>query len=168
MRTAPLRLATLLVLTPLASALLAGCAAPPERPDSSIRQALFNLGERAAALVMSAPNLPQPPSDQVLLLARPEINASLGIENARFNESLVRALLAISDGPQVLDWNTSLTDSSDNQWRLESRLMADGPRLSLSDRELLPYRLTLTLRHPGEEATRWEESLQGALDATAL
>ena len=117
---------------------------------------------------MTAPDLPQPPSDQVLLLSRPEVNAGLGIENERFNESLVRALLAISDGPQVLDWNTNLTDSGDNQWRLESRLMADGPRLSLSDRELLPYRLTLTLRRPGEEAARWEQSLQGALDSTAL
>jgi len=163
MKTAPSRLVALLALT-----LLAGCAGAPERPDSSIRQALFNLGERAAALVMTAPDLPQPPSDQVLLLARPEVNAGLGIENERFNESLVRALLAISDGPQVLDWNTNLTDSGDNQWRLESRLMADGPRLSLSDRELLPYRLTLTLRRPGEEAARWEQSLQGALDSTAL
>ncbi len=117
---------------------------------------------------MSAPELPQPPSDQVLLLARPEVNAGLDIDNERFNESLVRALLAVSDGPQVLDWNTAMSDSGDNQWRLESRLMADGPPLTLSDRQLLPYRLTLTLRRPGEEAARWEESLQGALDATAL
>lgn len=148
--------------------LLAGCAGTPERPDSSIRQALFNLGERAAALVMTAPDLPQPPSDQVLLLARPEVNAGLDIENERFRESLVRALLAVSDGPQVLDWGDGLSEAGDNQWRLESRLEADGPRLSLSDRELLPYRLTLTLRRPGEERARWEESLQGALDATAL
>lgn len=148
--------------------LLAGCAGAPERPDGNIRQALFTLGERAAGHVMAAPLLPRPASDQVLLLASPEVDAGLGIGDERFQESLVRALLAVGDGPQVLDWGDGLTQGGDNQWRLESRLTADGPRLSLSDRELLPYRLTLTLSRPGEESTRWEESLQGALDATAL
>ncbi|SDN93429.1 hypothetical protein SAMN04487957_102430 [Halomonas shengliensis] len=159
------RLAGLLALASLV--LLAGCAGSPERPDP-VRQALFNLGERAAERVMAAPTLPRPAGDQVLLLANPEVNAGLGIGEARFRESLVRALLAVGDGPQVLDWGDGLSAGGDNQWRLESRLVADGPRLSLSDRELLPYRLTLTLRRPGEERALWEESLQGALDATAL
>lgn len=148
-------------------ALLTGCTSAPERPDSHIRQALFNLGERAAERVMTAP-LPRPASDQVLLLSRPEVDAGLSIEDERFQESLVRALLAVGDGPQVLDWGDGLVEGGDNQWRLESRLITDGPRLALSDRELLPYRLMLTLSRPGEEAARWEESLQGALDATAL
>lgn len=155
----------LLLLVPV---LLAGCAAAPDRPET-LRQALFNLGERAAERVMEAPALPRPPADQVLLLAAPEVNGELGIGRERFLESLTRALLAVSDGPQVLDWSDSMGDGGgDNQWRLESRLMADGPRLRLSDRELLPYRLTLELRRPGEEAAHWESSLQGALDATAL
>lgn len=156
----------LLMLTLLV--LLSGCAGAPERPDSHIRQALFNLGERAAARVMAAPELSRPPSDLVLLLSPSEVDASLGITEERFQESLVRALLAVSDGPQVLDWGGDLSEGGDNQWRLESRLIADGPRLSLSDRELLPYRLKLTLRRPGEEAARWQASVQGALDATAL
>ena len=161
---APLLLAPLL----LAPLLLAGCAAAPDRPET-LRQALFNLGERAAERVMEAPPLPKPPGDQVLLLAAPEVNGELGIGQERFLESLTRALLAVSDGPQVLDWSDSMGDGAgDNQWRLESRLMADGPRLRLSDRELLPYRLTLVLRRPGSDSPQWEESLQGALDATAL
>ncbi|TDB04786.1 hypothetical protein [Halomonas marinisediminis] len=161
--TPPSRLTLLALL-----ALLTGCAGAPERPDSTIRQALFNLGERAATRVMAAPELPRPPSDQVLLLSPSEVDDSLGIEDERFQESLVRALLAVSDGPQVLDWGDGLSEGGDNQWQLESHLEADGPRLTLSDRELLPYRLKLTLRRPGEEAARWQASLQGALDATAL
>lgn len=154
-----------LALLPL---LLIGCAAAPDRPET-LRQALLNLGERAAGRVMEAPALPQPPSGQVLLLAAPEVNGSLAIGRERFRESLTRALLAVSEGPQVLDWNEAMAEGNgDNQWRLESRLMADGPRLQLSDRELLPYRLTLVLRRPGSEEVLWEESLQGALDATAL
>lgn len=154
-----------LLLAPL---LLAGCAAAPDRPET-LRQALFNLGERAAGRVMESSALPKPPADQVLLLAAPEVNGELGIGQERFRESLTRALLAVSDGPQVLDWSDSMGEGSgENQWRLESRLMADGPRLRLSDRELLPYRLTLVLRRPDGESVMWEESLQGALDATAL
>lgn len=152
----------------LLALLLAGCAAAPERPET-LRQALFNLGERAAIRVTEAPALPRPPGDQVLLLAAPEVNGELGIGQERFRESLTRALLAVGDGPQVLDWTDSMGEGGgDNQWRLESRLMADGPRLRLSDRELLPYRLTLILRRPDGESVMWEESLQGALDATAL
>lgn len=156
----------LLLLAPLL--LLTGCAAAPDRPET-LRQALFNLGERAAGRVVEAPALPRPPADQVLLLVAPEVNGELGIGQERFRESLTRALLAKSDGPQVLDWTDSMGDGGgDNQWRLESRLMADGPRLRLSDRELIPYRLTLVLRRPDGESVMWEESLQGALDATAL
>lgn len=155
----------LLLLAPL---LLAGCAAAPDRPET-LRQALFNLGERAADRVVEAPALPRPPADQVLLLVAPEVNGELGIGQERFRESLTRALLAVGDGPQVLDWTDSMGEGGGtNQWRLESRLTADGPRLRLSDRELIPYRLTLVLRRPDGESVMWEENLQGALDATAL
>ncbi|MDN3522967.1 hypothetical protein [Halomonas ramblicola] len=148
--------------------LLLGCAGSPERPES-LRQALFNLGERAAERVMEAPPLPRPPADQVLLLAAPEVSDALGIGRERFLESLVRALLAVSDGPQVLEWRDAMAEGAgDNQWRLESRLEANGPPLRLSDRELLPYRLTLVLRRPDGERALWEERIQGAIDATAL
>lgn len=150
----------------LLTSVLVGCAATPDRPET-LRQALLNLGERAAKQVTEAP--PLPTANQVLLLVTPEVNGELGIGQERFRESLTRALLAVSDGPQVLDWQEAMVEGGgDNQWRLESRLEADGPRLTLSDRELLPYRLTLVLRRPGGEEALWEESLQGALDATAL
>lgn len=159
------RLSSLALLLPM---LLIGCAAAPDRPET-LRQALLNLGERAADRVMQAPALPHPPGDQVLLLANPEVNGELGIGQERFRESLTRALLAVNDGPQVLDWTESMGKGGGaNQWRLESSLVADGPRLRLSDRELLPYRLTLVLRRPDGESVMWEESLQGALDASAL
>lgn len=148
--------------------LLGGCAAQPDRPET-LRQALFGLGERAAERVIEAPPLPRPPADQVLLLATPEVDDTLGIGRERFLESLTRALLGTSDGPQVLDWSDAMVEGGgDNQWRLDSRLVADGPRLQLSDRELLPYRLNLALRHPGSDETLWETEIHGAFDATAL
>ena len=84
-------------------------------------------------------------------------------------ESLTRALLAVSDGPQVLEWRDAMAEGGgDNQWRLDSRLEADGPRLQLSDRELLPYRLSLELRRAGNGEPAWHSEISGALDATAL
>ncbi|WP_136248453.1 hypothetical protein [Halomonas borealis] len=149
--------------------LLTGCATgAPESPET-IRQALHGLGDRAASQVVAAPLLPQPANDQVLLLATPEIDARLGVGQARLLESLSRALLGRDRGPQVLDWQPALSQGAEaNQWRLDSRLMAMGPRLSLSDRTLLPYRLQLTLRRPGDPTPLWQTRLDGALDASAL
>ncbi|MDR5861017.1 hypothetical protein FZZ93_12795 [Halomonas eurihalina] len=146
---------------------IAGCAAAPERPKT-VRQALFGLSERAAEQVAASPNLPTPATDQVLLLAMPEIDPDLGLSDERLMESLTRALLGLDDGPQVLDWRPALADAGRNQWRLDSRLNASAPRLQLSDRVLLPYRLTLTLRRPGSEQALWQAHIDGALDATAL
>ena len=55
-----------------------------------------------------------------------------------------------------------------NQWLVDSRLIADGPRLTLSDRELLPYRFELRLRRPGDGAALWSTVISGAFDADAL
>ncbi|MFG6176185.1 hypothetical protein ACGTN6_02975 [Halomonas sp. THAF12] len=156
-------------LTLLLILLLAGCAAgPPERPQT-VRQALFGLGERAAEAVVAAPTLPRPATDQVLLLAMPEVDAQLGVAQDRLLESLTRALLGRNQSPQVLDWQPSLSQGAGaNQWRLDSRLIAAGPQLTLSDRTLLPYRLQLTLRRPGSQTPLWQSQLDGALDATAL
>ncbi|MEQ6889638.1 hypothetical protein ABE957_13245 [Halomonas sp. CS7] len=148
--------------------LLAGCAGAPEQP-TSVRQALFGLSERAAERVTATPPLPHPAVDEVLLLAMPQVDARLGLTDGRLLESLTRALLAVDDGPQVLEWRAAMAAGGhDNQWRLESRLAADGPRLTLSDRELLPYRLSLTLRHLGRDEPAWRTEISGALDATAL
>lgn len=153
----------------LIALILAGCAGQPERPQTQ-RQALYGLGERAAAAAVSQPSWSAPADEIVLLLALPEIDGSLGVDTERFRETLTRALLAREDGPQVLDWTPAMADTTlpDNQWLLESRLLADGPALTLSDRELLPYRLELALRRPGDTTPRWFQTISGALDASAL
>ncbi|MBS9404632.1 hypothetical protein KG088_13410 [Halomonas sp. TRM85114] len=158
--------ATLLIV--LLTTQLVGCAGAPERPET-LRQALYGLGEVAAERVLAAPALPSPGTSQVLLLATPEVDPTLGIDQERLRESLTRALLGATDGPQVLNWSDVMREGGgDNQWRLESRLDADGPRLTLSDRDLLPYRLTLALRRPGSETALWTTDISGALDASAL
>lgn len=161
-------LLTTLLMALLLALPLGGCAGAPERPET-LRQALFGLGEVAAERVLAAPSLPSPRTSQVLLLATPEVDPALGIDQERLRESLTRALLGVSEGPQVLNWSDAMSEGGgDNQWRLESRLDADGPRLTLSDRELLPYRLTLALHRPGSEAALWTTDISGALDASAL
>lgn len=148
-------------------ALLAGCAAQPPEPDP-VRHALQNLSDRAVARVMDVEAL-QPTDDQVLLLVSPEMDASLGIDAARFHESLTRALLGAENGPQVLDWRPAMTGEGRNhQWRMESRLEATAPRLQLTDRDLLPYRLTLSLYRPEADQAVWQTEVEGAFDATAL
>lgn len=145
-----------------------GCGSAPPQP-SPVRQALVSLSDRAAQQVIRAPDWTQALEDVVMLVADPEVDRALGIEVERFREHLSRALLAQRDGPQVIDATPGMTEAAnDNQWLLESRLLADGPRLRLSDRELLPYKLTLTLRRPGEENPRWQQQLTGAIDTTAL
>jgi len=170
--TCPTQKACLAVLAILW--LMAGCASTPEAPPT-LRQALLGLSDRAAALVLAQPAWSQADTsagqDIVLLLGETHVNASLGITPERFGESLSRALLAAPQGPQVLDWMPSMTTrESDNAnlWLLESRLEPDGPRLTLSDRDLLPYRLTLALRHPGDDEIRWQRMVSGAFDTTAL
>ncbi|WP_163559238.1 hypothetical protein [Halomonas sp. NO4] len=151
----------------LALWVLAGCAAPAEHA-APLRQALLGLGDRAAEQVREVDAL-QPFEQQVLLLAAPEVDAALGLGAERVRESLTRALLAVSPGPQVIDWRSGMDgEAGPHQWRLASRLEATGPRLALSDRELLPYRLTLTLQRPGGGEAVWQTRLEGAFDATAL
>lgn len=148
---------------------LSACAGQPERPQTQ-RQALYGLGERAAEAAVAQPTWSGPTEEVVLLLALPEIDSDLGVDTERFRETLTRALLAREEGPQVLDWTPTMAEARlpDNQWLLESRLRAEGPALILSDRELLPYRLELALRRPGDAAPHWTQVISGALDASAL
>lgn len=148
--------------------LAVGCAGSPERPET-LRQALVALGERAAERLIETSPLPDPPADQVLLLSITEVDPGFGLASQAVEESLMRALLGLSNGPQALDWSDSMAKGAgDNQWRLEARLVGDGERLMLSDRELLPYRLTLVLTRPGQDTALWTAEIQGAFDATAL
>ncbi|MCC5881901.1 MAG: hypothetical protein JJU25_04605 [Halomonas sp.] len=148
-------------------ALLTGCASQPPEPDP-IRRALQNLSDRAVARVMEVDAL-QPTADQVLLLVAPKVDESLEIESDRFLESLTRALLGASDGPQVIDWRPAMSGvGGDHQWRLKSHLEATAPRLRLTDRDLLPYRLVLSLHRPDDDDALWQTEVEGAFDATAL
>ena len=148
-------------------ALVAGCASQPP-PADSIRHALQNLSDRAVARVIQVDAL-QPPEDQVLLLVSPQVDRALGIDSERFLESLTRALLGASASPQVLDWRPAMSGTGGpHQWRMESYLEATAPRLRLSDRELLPYRLTLSLYRPDADNALWHTQVEGAFDATAL
>lgn len=161
MKTRDLALLALIIM-------LAGCATAPQGPKT-VRQALFGLGERAAEQVVGSPTLPPPHDDLVLLLATPEIDSAMQVSPEHLLESLTRAMLGLDEGPQVLDWRPTLAKGAgSNQWRLDSELASSGPRLKLSDRELLPYRLNLTLRRPGSDQPLWQTHIDGALDATAL
>lgn len=148
---------------------LAGCAGDPPHPQTP-RQALYGLGNRAAEATMAAPHWQVPITERVLLLAPPDIDATLPIDTEQFRETLTRALLAQDGGPQVLNWTPDQATNTipDNQWLLKSRLVAEGPALALSDRRLLPYRLELDLRRPGDTQPRWQYQIDGALDASAL
>lgn len=162
------RLLISMLLMPLLTILLSACAGTPDRAQTA-RQALLALGERGAAEVLKAPPLPQPQYDQVLLLATPEVDSELGITPQRLLEGIARGLLGVDQGPQILDWAQELPENNNsNLWRLDSRLESTAPRLTLSDRVLLPYRLNLTLRRPGSKTALWQTNLDGALDADAL
>lgn len=165
----PTCLALLLML-----AMLAGCATTPKAP-ATLRQALLGLSDRAAALVLNQPAWSQTTTsaeqDIVMLLDKPQVDDSLGITSERFGESLTRALLASPQGPQVLDWVPEMASRStdnDNLWLMKSRLETDGAMLTLSDRDLLPYRLTLSLRRPGNDEILWQRVVSGAFDTDAL
>ncbi|WP_227370512.1 hypothetical protein [Halomonas sp. M20] len=146
--------------------MLAGCASAPQTPPQ--RQALYGLGERAAQTIVDEPGWSA--ENIVLLLARPDIDMSLEVDTEYFRETLTRALLAQGGGPQVLNWVPSMADATtpDNQWLLKTRLLAEGPALTLSDRELRPYRLELALYRPGSATPRWRWNIDGALDVDAL
>ncbi|MBF8223438.1 MULTISPECIES: hypothetical protein [Halomonadaceae] len=149
--------------------LLTACASPPDRP-TQLRQALMGLSEEATRLLIEEPAWDLEAREITLLLSHAEVEESLPIGQARFEESLTRALLAYPAGPQVIDWRPQMSNvtAPAGQWLLDARLVADGPELRLSDRALLPYRLELRLRRPEDSQPRWERAISGAFDADAL
>ncbi|SHM71849.1 hypothetical protein SAMN05660971_03701 [Halomonas cupida] len=155
-------------LTLVVALIMTGCASQPDQPRT-LRQALLALGQSAAMEVAdSVPLQATSLRDQVLLLSPPGVDGRLTVDQSQLQESLTRGLLGIEDGPQVLDWQPGDTPQNTSQWLVDSRLIADGPRLKLSDRELLPYRLELRMRRPGDGAALWSSVINGAFDADAL
>jgi len=149
--------------------LLAGCAGVGDAPPDDMRQAVYGMSDQAAEALLESPPWSGDTQNMVVMLAPPKIDATFNISTARLTETLGRALLALEDGPQVLNWTPGMMDDNapDNHWILESHLNGNGV-IRLSDRELLPYRLEITLRRPGNDAVSWRATLSGALDASAL
>ncbi|MCI0509905.1 hypothetical protein C8E00_11127 [Chromohalobacter marismortui] len=149
--------------------LLSGCAGLSEAPPDDMRQAVYGMSDQAADALLESPPWSGDTQNMVVMLAPPTIDATFNISAARLTETLGRALLALEDGPQVLDWTPGMMtdDAPDNHWILESHLNSNGV-IRLSDRELLPYQWEITLRRPGQKAPSWRATLSGALDASAL
>lgn len=154
--------ATLLLST------LAGCMSLDQVPRAE-RDPIYGLGQSAARLIAEQPWTP-PLEQQVLLLAPPEVDATLQANPGALNEALTRALLALKNGPQVLNWSTDRPAVDSRQWRLETTLEASGDALTLSDRTLQPYQLQLTLvRSASAERNETRTfTLSGAFDQAAL
>lgn len=159
----------LLLLLAMLAFFTAGCVSSSQAPDP-IRQALLGLGQQAAKELTTSPALDGTAlRDQTFLLSPPNVDHRLTVDETRVKESLTRGLLGVEDGPQVLDWQPADTPGAGtNQWLVDSRLIAEGPRLQLSDRDLLPYRFELRLRRPGDGAALWSTVINGAFDADAL
>lgn len=148
--------------------LLSGCMAFNHVPRAE-RDPVYGLGQSAARLLDEqawTPSLAQ----QVLLLAPPEIDNALDVKSGALNEALTRALLALKEGPQVLNWHKDRPGVSSQQWRLEVQLDTSGGKLLLSDRTLQPYQLTLNLsRRAGDNPLETRHfTLSGAFDQAAL
>ncbi|MGO2415081.1 MULTISPECIES: hypothetical protein [Cobetia] len=148
--------------------LLAGCMGLDRVPRAE-RDPIYGLGQSAARLIAEQHWSP-PLVQQVLLLAPPEVDATLDTQPGALNEALTRALLSLQDGPQVLNWSKDRPGIASNQWRLEAQLEANGVPLMLSDRTLQSYQLTLTLvRSTSAERNETRElMLSGAFDQAAL
>ncbi|MDH2374329.1 hypothetical protein OW493_07430 [Cobetia sp. 14N.309.X.WAT.E.A4] len=156
-------LASLMLITGLT-----GCMGLDQVPRAE-RDPIYGLGQSAARLLDEQSWTP-PLGEQVLLLAPPEVDASLEVQPGALNEALTRALLALKDGPQVLNWSNDRPGIDSLQWRLVARLDTSGGPLRLSDRTLQPYQLTLELvrRLSAERQQTRTFTLSGAFDQAAL
>ncbi|WP_299260799.1 hypothetical protein [uncultured Kushneria sp.] len=154
----------------LLTLLMAGCAGM-DNDGSRHRTPLENLGQTAAVDVLKAPPWPDNASNRVILVTPVQVDADFGEQaGARFNDALTRRLLSARHGPQVLSVSEApaQSDVPANQWRLSSRLQAPLGAITLSDRKLYPYTLTLTLRHGDSDDIWWQKEIDGALDALGL
>lgn len=155
--------------------LLAGCAGM-DPSDARSRAPLADLGYSAAEAVLEAPDWPGPGTDRVIRVAPVEMEADFGPAAAeRYSDALIRGLLSAPDGPQVLPTPTARKTPANgartlprNHWRLTSRLNAPLGPITLSDRRLYPYTLTLGLYRAGGATPWWQTRLEGALDGRGL
>ncbi|WP_456268981.1 hypothetical protein M1D97_01530 [Kushneria sp. AK178] len=150
--------------------MLAGCAGM-DRDPSRHRTPLENLGRTAAADVLKEAPWPDEAGNRVILVIPVQADADFGRRaDARFNDALTRHLLSARDGPQVLSVARApaQADAPANQWRLFSLLEAPLGTITLSDRQLYPYTLTLTLRRGDSDDIWWQREIDGAFDELGL
>lgn len=151
---------------------LSGCA---HTPTEEVRQrdAVQRLGVDAANAVLALMKPLRQPDDAMLVARATIASMPEGIPNKarvggqRLQDALVRGVLQHQQAPQVVGWAPQAHDAAlaSTLWRLDSTFVPFAP-ISLSDRELYPYELTLRLYHPGELARTL--SMSGAFDSRAL
>ncbi|REC93682.1 hypothetical protein [Kushneria indalinina] len=154
----------------LLTLVMAGCAGV-ENDLSRHRTPLENLGQTAATDVLKEPAWPDDPSNRVILVTPVQTDTDFGEQaDARFNDALTRRLLSARHGPQVLSVTEAPAQAGTpaNQWRLSSMLEAPLGAITLSDRKLYPYTLTLTLRRGDSDDIWWQKEIDGAFDELGL
>ncbi|WP_457808963.1 hypothetical protein [Kushneria sp. EE4] len=154
----------------LLSLVMAGCAGQDGDP-SRHRTPLENLGQAAATEVLREPPWQDDPQSRVLLVTPVQADADFGEQaDARFNDALTRRLLSARHGPQVLSVTEApaRSDAPANQWRLSSHLRAPLGAITLSDRRLYPYALTVTLQRGDSDDIWWQKEIDGAFDELGL
>lgn len=161
--------------TVLLCGLLSGCMLwHTDSEEVRQRDAVQRLGVDGVARLLDRAAVPALSEDDMILVARPEITASLTrlpekarVDGPRLRNALVRAILQLKHMPQVVGWapRNEAAALALPLWRLDSQFSA-YPAISLSDRQLYPYRLVLTLHRP--DRTPRVLTLSGAFDSQAL
>ncbi|GHC24612.1 hypothetical protein GCM10010082_16540 [Kushneria pakistanensis] len=154
----------------LLTLLMVGCAGM-DSDTSRHRTPLENLGETAALEVLDEPPWQGATGSRVILVTPVQADVDFGEQaDARFNDALTRRLLSARQGPQILSVADApaQADAPSNQWRLFSTLQAPLGAITLSDRKLYPYTLTLTLKRGSSDDIWWQQEIDGALDERGL
>lgn len=151
---------------------MTGCA---HTPTEEVRQrdAVQRLGVDAANNVLAIMQPVRQPEDTVLvaranIASMPEgLPSKVRVNGQRLQDALVRGLLQHEPAPQVVGWAPHDRDAvlAGTLWRLDSAFVPLTP-ITLSDRELYPYQLTLQLHHPSGFARTL--LMSGAFDSRAL
>ena len=154
---------------------LAGCSLwRTESEEVRQRDAVQRLGVDAINQLFVPSERMLLSRDDMVLVARPAIEpvaAKLPIDaqvdGPRLRNALVRAILQLNNMPHVVGWAPRNEESelAAPLWRLDSHFSAFPP-ITLSDRQLFPYRLSLTLQRPDQ--AEHTVTLSGAFDSQAL
>ncbi|MCM2972243.1 hypothetical protein [Larsenimonas suaedae] len=147
---------------------VSGCSLFSSSPTFRERDPLNGLGRQAALTLERTPLWQKGAAQPVLVVPPTTIDHHFPTPVGHFRDALARALLAKSETLQVIAWpGPAPRPTQANQWLLETSLEARAP-LSLSDRTLYPYTLTMRLYQSGQDAPVWQTRSSGAFDEQAL